>query len=461
MIFIVIIFSGILHLLILSNLTFTAWPEMLSYPYLLSKEFLPYKDFIMPYPPGLIFILSAVFNMFGFSPFVLKTFTWVLILIVDLIIFLILKKISSRNLIAVIFLLFYIFLQSFLDGNMLWFDFAGVLPLLLGFYFCLRWQEKKNTRYLFFISIFLSIASIVKQVNLIYFLPFGLLYFFQRKKIILKDIVYPILGCLVIVIPLIFYIFNINAILEFWNWIIFYPITEWSKFPGYVNFNISKRQLITLVLMFSPLFFAVINWKKFYNDKIFLLAFSFLLVSVITIYPRFSFFHIQPGIAFLVIMLGKVFGEIPQKLKILYLISVLITVLLVVVINFKSVVGDKIRFFDMQDLQLSEDIVRKTKNSQTTYFLGINSSEYVYAGKIPPKNWSDNFGWYLEIAGVQKWVINGLKSGRPETIYWKIPKKGNWHDLGVYQPQEIVKYIRLNYHKTGNIESDIEIWKRN
>ena len=97
MIFIVLILIGILHLLTLSQLTFTAWPEMLSYPYLISKEFIPYKDFIMPYPPGLVFILSTVFNIFGFSLIVLKTFTWILILLIDLMIFLILRRISGRN----------------------------------------------------------------------------------------------------------------------------------------------------------------------------------------------------------------------------------------------------------------------------------------------------------------------------------------------------------------------------
>lgn len=460
MIFIILILIGILHLMTLSQLTFTAWPEMLSYPYLLSKEFIPYKDFIMPYPPGLVFILSAVFNMFGFSPFVLKAFTWVLILLVDLMIFLILRRISESNLIAVIFLLFYIFLQSFLDGNMLWFDFAGVLPLLLGFYFCLNWQKRQNLKFLFFISLFLSLASIIKQINLIYFLIFGLLYCFQRKKIIIKEIIYIILGCLIILIPLIFYVFSINAILEFWNWLIFYPITEWSKFPGYVNFQISKRQMVICILLFSPLFFAALNWKKYIRDKVFLIVLLFFFISLITIYPRFSFFHMQPAIVFLIITLAKIFDKVSQRMKHLYLIAILIIVFLVVIISFKSVVGDKIRFYEKQDLQLSEKISR-TVDGQKVFLLGINSSEYVYAGKIPSKNWSDNFGWYLEIPGVQNWVIEGLKNESSKTVFWRVPSKGNWYDLGVYQPKEIVKYIMRNYHKTGNIEKDIEIWKRN
>lgn len=456
----IIILTEILHLLILNQLTFTAWPEMLSYPYLLSNGFLPYKDFIFPYPPLLVLILSSIFNIFGYSPFVLKIFTWILILLTDFFVYLVLKKISKNNLILILFLLIYIFLQSFLDGNMLWFDFASVLPLLAGLYFCLVWQSKQKVKYLFFVGIFLSLATVIKQVNILYFLALAIFYFSKKKKFLLKEVLYLISGCLIIFIPFLFYILHINATQEFFNWVIFYPIAEWSKFPGYVNFNISKRQLITIVLIFSPLLFAVGNWKNFFKDKVFLLIFSFLLVSLITIYPRFSFFHLQPAIAFLVIILAKVFGEISQKLKVLYLISVLITALLVVVLNFKLVVGVKIRFYNKQDLQLSEEIMWKTRNNQTIYLLGINSSEYVYTNKIPSKHWSDNYGWYLEISGIQKWVIDGFVQDHPKIIFWKVPKKGNWYDLGVYQPLEIVNYIRLNYHKTGNIESDIEIWEK-
>lgn len=456
-----ILLIEILHLLILNQLVFTAWPEMLSYSYLISKNFVPYKDFIFPYPPGLPLILLTVFNNFGFSPFVLKIFVWILIMLTDLTIFLILKKISKNNLISIIFLFFYIFLQSFLDGNMLWFDFAGVLPLLLGFYFCFIWQNKQNLKYLFLISLFLSIAVMIKQVNVIYFLVFGLLYFFQRKKIILKEIIYLIFGSLIVFIPFLFYIFNINAVSEFFNWVILYPITKWSKFPGYISFDISKRQLITIFLLFSPLTYLAIHWKKFINDRVFLIISLFFAMSLITVYPRFSFFHLQPAIAFLIIFFIKVYSVISQKEKSIFLLSILMTVILILFVNFKFVTGNKIRFYEQQDLNLTNIIKKRIKNNENVFLLGINSSEYAYANRIPPKNWSDNFGWYLEIPGIQPWVIKGLKSETPNIIFWKIPLTGNWYDLGVYQPKEIVNYIRRNYHKTGKIESSIEIWEKN
>ena len=165
----------IFHLWILSKFTFTAWPEMLSYPYLFSKGFVLYKDFILPYPPGLILILSSFFKLFGFSPMALKIFTWIYILIIDLLIFLVLKKITHSLKLALIFLLIFVFLQSSLDGNMLWFDIATVIPLLLAFLFTLIWIEKKLPSYLFLVGVFLSMAVLIKQIDIIYF-PFFIFF---------------------------------------------------------------------------------------------------------------------------------------------------------------------------------------------------------------------------------------------------------------------------------------------
>lgn len=135
----------ILHLLILSQLTFTAWPEMLTYPYLFSKGFTLYKDFILPYPPALPLILSVVFNLFGYSPYTLKIFTWVMIIIIDLLLYQVLKKITRKDGLSLGLLVVFVVWQALLDGNMLWFDIATVPFLLLALLFSLKWTEDEST----------------------------------------------------------------------------------------------------------------------------------------------------------------------------------------------------------------------------------------------------------------------------------------------------------------------------
>ncbi|MDO8638927.1 MAG: hypothetical protein Q7R43_05095, partial [Candidatus Daviesbacteria bacterium] len=218
---------------------------------------------------------------------------------------------------------------------------------------------------------------------------------------------------------------------------------------------------ITSLILFSPLLFSIIYWKKFLKEKTFQLIMLFLVTSLITVYPRFSFFHLQPAIAFLIIIFVRIFVLIPQKVKYINLLFLILTTFLVIFFTYKSVVGDQIRFYGDADKKIAQEIIINTRSNEDVFLLGINSSQYVFIGKNPPKHWSDNFGWYLEIPDVQNWVIEGLKSEPPKTIFWRVPSKGNWYDLGVYQPKEIVKYIMRNYHKTGNIEKDIEIWERN
>src|SRR3990167_1746027 len=89
-IFFLIIIS--VHSLILSNIQFTAWPEMFSYPYLLNNGFMLYRDQALPYQPLLVLILSKIYIIFGYDINVLKIFTWGIILINDLLIFLISQK---------------------------------------------------------------------------------------------------------------------------------------------------------------------------------------------------------------------------------------------------------------------------------------------------------------------------------------------------------------------------------
>ena len=120
----IVLAALIVHVFLLSGLRFTAWPEMLSYPYLRNNGYLLYKDMIHPYPPILTMVLSIVYKLFGYKLIVLKIFTWLIILVNDILIFLVAKKITKSVKYSVLSLISYILLQPFLEGNQLWFDLA-------------------------------------------------------------------------------------------------------------------------------------------------------------------------------------------------------------------------------------------------------------------------------------------------------------------------------------------------
>lgn len=451
-----------LHLLLLNKLTFTAWPEMLSYPYLFANGFVLYRDFIMPYPPGLVLLLSGVFQMFGFSVDVLRVFTWVLILITDLLVFLILKKVTNQNnLRSLIFLGPFILLQSFLDGNMLWFDFVTVLPLLLAFWLGLKWLDSFQLRYLFLVSFFLSLAILIKQTAGLYLIGFGIFYVLIRGLNKIKEIGIVLGGVSILVLILGTYLVSTDSFTSFLNWTLIYPLTEWSKFPGYVDFTVSKKQLLIIAMLLAPLIVSLLKIKSFLRDKTFLWGLLFLTSALLAIYPRFSFFHFQPVIPFLVILIVKITDHFGRQGRPSFILGGGLSIVLITSLLLGGNLGGQIRFYDETEKKLAQTITQKTNQKERVFLFGLNSSQYIFANRLPPINWSDNFGWYLEIPGVQEWVIEGFQKSPPEKVFWRIPNRGNWYELGTYQPREIISYIARNYHLTDNIEGGIEIWTKN
>ena len=467
----------LVHLVILSRLTFTAWPEMLFYPYLFLNGFSFYKDFIMPYPPALPLFLSGIYSLFGVTPEVLKIPAWILILSTDILLFLILTKVLKSGFLALPFLAIYILLQSFFDGNMLWFDFATTAPLLAALFFILKWLESGKTKELFWVGFFLALAILIKQTAGIYLLGFLAVFMWIRG---IRGICLPATlrvarragglrgrreipalagGVLMVGIPLVFYLTVTGGFLHFFNWVLFYPLTEWSRFPGYVDFLVPKRYILAAALFLSPIAFILFNFKIL-KEKSFLLSLIFLVASLIAVYPRFSFFHLQPAVAFTVISFAVLFASLPKKLRIFHLLLIATTSFFVVKIILPLNQGEPIRFYGENDKRLAGDISVFAGTDRKIFLLGLDSSLYVFSGTLPPKNWSDNFGWYLEIPGVQEWVLEGLESGRPDKILWRVPATGLWFEPGVYQPEKIVNYLKTNYDKEKELEPGLSIWTR-
>src|SRR3989344_7931037 len=108
---------------------FTAWPEMLLWPYLILNNWLPYKDIAIAHTPLLLGFLAAYFKLAGIGVIQLKLFTWILILLTDYLLFWVVKRLWSR-LVAYLSLIAYILLQTFYEVNGLWFDLA-LTPLAL------------------------------------------------------------------------------------------------------------------------------------------------------------------------------------------------------------------------------------------------------------------------------------------------------------------------------------------
>lgn len=426
-----------LHLVILTKLTFTAWPEMFSFPYLVNNTFRLYSDFVHPYPPFLTLVLSFLFKTMGYSTLVLRIFTYLLVVCADYLIYKIVLKSSNQVITATLCLLFYIFAQSFLEGNMLWFDTALVVPLLLSFM-----SHKENSDKKFGVAVLT--ATLIKQTALLYVAVYGVVLLLERKVSRLQKL------CVALALgwgTLFVFLVAQKSLQEFLLWNFIYPFTQWSSFPGYVNFSLTKRDVLLVILISFPVIISAI--KKQY------LVVLLYIVGLISIYPRFSFFHMQPAIAISAVSLGVVSLRKVEQ----YLVFTFVILFTIVLLRVPVTTGG-VRFFEESTYKLSEKLSNEIKPDSRVLFVNIPSQYYQLTHHLPPKPWFDTYGWYYEMPGESDRVIHAYQVSPPEYIVRQLPQPGNWYDLGTYEPQAITNFLEKDYIEQSTIDQNITIWKR-
>ncbi len=439
-----------LHLFFLINLQFTVWPEMISYPYLVNNGFKLYSDFIHPYPPLLTATLALVFKVFGAKLIVLKIFTWLLLVLNDILIYLILNKLTRNNSAALASVVLYVLVQPFLEGNMLWFDLAIVTPILAGIYFLLADKTIKNT---ILAGLFFTLAVFIKQTTVLCVIVAILYIIYRDRK--LKSLAHFLAPGLILGLGFLAWLFTTNQFLDFLNWNLVYPFTFWSKYPDYVQMNLDTGQRRILMTLLGPILLLTLRKISILKDTKFALLFSFLLVSFIMVYPRFSFFHFQLAIALIAIIFGYLLSFYNKKLSQLRIfLFVGLAVGIVIVRPIVSVNWQKeARFWGKTDINLAQKLKGKS-----LYLLGPHSGLYAYSNSLPSKPWTDNFGWYLEIPGMQEKIISKWGENPPDYIYWQTPQQGNWYNLASYQPKEIIDWIVENYTFNEKVSDNVSEW---
>lgn len=450
-IFFAVILLLLIHLLLLINLQFTAWPEMLSYPYLLSKGLNLYKDIALPYQPLLPVFQSFYFGIFGYNLLSLKLLTWGVILFSDILIFLISIKLISKKFLAYLPLLLFIFLQTFFQGNGLWFDLALTPFVLLAIYFFINFQGQKG---IFLLAFFLMVASLIKQQAAVYFIFLFVFFVLFWKKKKLNLLIWFFLGALIPATFTILYVLSKGILSDYLFWTINVPLIWYPKFSGYIHFP-NLKDLTLLLLIFGPgLILSIINPKK---DLAFYISLLIFLALFLTSFSRFELFRLQHALAVYCILLTLSLRNPVKNIALILLPIALGAILLLY--GTQSSFGKSARFFSDQDIKLSNEIKNYSKDERI-YLLGVFSTVYPVANLIPPKPWVDNYVWYFEITGVQEKFLDGFSKDPPKFIFRKPPQRGSWDDLGTYEPKKVIKYMEDYFEKDGNLTNGVEIWKR-
>jgi len=421
----------VVHLLLLIKLGFTAWPEMTFWPYLILKGWLPYKDIAIAHTPLLLVNLTAFYKIFGLGLIQLKIYTWIVILLTDILLFLIAQRLWEKK-VALFSLIFFIPLQVFYEGNGLWFDLAlAFLALLI--YYCL---EKK--KYIW-AGIFWMFAFLTKQTAFWFLIPMALMILKDINGRVIKEI---LKGSAIVFIPFIIAMLLLRILPDFWLWAIKFGITKLPASSGQIQMP-SLRQFAVATLPLLLLAIATLRIRKSYA----VLAWG--IFASLGFLPRWGLFHFQPALPFWAIgfaLLINNFGKIKLNERVIFSLGIVI----IAVIISRQVVrewrrGD--RFFEPAVLRTAEYIRQNSVQGESVYIINTWDSIYALSGTIPStRPWLPYLPWYLEISGIQDAIVANLELVSPKLIV------AGEFQKEAYQAQGINNFITENYKLSDQFE---------
>ena len=434
-----------LHLLLLANTRFTLWPEMVVYPYLLNNGFSLYRDIINPYMPSFIYFLVLLEKLFQSNPIYFQAFTWAVILTVDILIFIIAKRLTAKTKDAIVAVSFFVIFSIPFSVNNLWFDLIQTPFVIMSCYFFYRFLKEPNERKsLFYSSIFLTIAFFIKQqaVWLVIYFVLVLIFRFGKKSahIVLSQPKIFAPSAIFFLMHLFFFA-KVNLLSDFLFWAVYFPFIKASTMPGYVLLPSAKQVLaiFVLFLIFIPLLFSK-NTLKFFA----LGAFPLLMFA----YPRFDYFHLIPALSLLSLVAGATLAQAfsHQKWWAPTIVTIAILTLGIFTTRYFSRNWTReIRFFENEIYQTANLVRRITEKSEPIYIQNGPDQILPLAHRLPTKPWAIQFPWYLEIDRIQLNVLEGIKQEKPRYVVTRPYNSGPKYQIASYRPEKIAAYIDANY----------------
>ncbi len=409
------------HILLLLCTRYIAWPENLLWPHLSFHNLALYKDIFFIYPPLYFEIISVFSNFFGLTLISLISLSYLNIIFTDTLLYFVGKK-------RILPLIIFIPLQIFFEGNAFWPD-QLLAPIFLAGWLC--FQHKKY----FLLGLFLGLALITKQTAAYFIFGIFILFIFSKAK--LKNYVKLLIGSLIPIIILILYlIFNQNY-REFFEQTIIYIFSYHTKNTLQILWP-NKQQIISTLLIFFPVLFSK-------NYKLIFLA----ILASLGIFTRFEYFHLQPALPFIALILSETFVSIP---------FLLVFAVLFIRFVFTSH-GLPTRFYDTELKNNARKINLYIPAGSKALFINTWDHYYYLTNTIPLGNFFySSTPWNWEYGDLQVKTVEILKREKPKYVVYGSCFKIN--EI-CYQPAIVKDYIKANYKQVSETSDGTGIFEYN
>ncbi len=429
--------SAIFTVLLYST-QFTAWPEMLVWPYLHQGGFAYYSNIFVVYPPLLLSILSLVSSNHWDVTMLQLITTAVLLFNLSLFVTELRKRHSSLKLLIFVSFLLIIW-QIRYEANGLWFD--HLLTPLLFITYSMIYRGR-----LLLASIFFSFAILTKQTAVVMLIP--IMYSLNSSRQFLRFILlsgFLAIAGYLLMIPTESWLTAVQQNLLF-------PIQHMASHSG----QRQLPQLNQLILFLLPIVMLAVSFfaQRQKSSKIprqHRELMVWYLFSLIGIWPRFELFHVLPSLNFLLLLLFLLLTNIKIITCRRLIITILsITSLLVFLEYYHDYRALPPRFIEQTIISESQHITNIvgdetifTTNSWDHWYYLIN--KYPNIDFIYPST-----PLYYDYPGVQELTVSKLLDSQPVYIL-----------LGSNSaPQLILNYIDNYYVLHEEIDSQTFLYRK-
>lgn len=397
------------HIFLLYKLIFFPYPEFFIYPYLTNHGLLPYQQILDQHFPGLMFLPINFDNLGMNDEIAARVWLVLVVTLTQILIFWVSRKILKNDSKALLVNLLYLIWQPFFEGWVLWIDTFLPLFLLPAFYLTYKIlnSDKSNFKLPFLLGLFLGIGVVFKQV-LIPLSGMIFLYIIWQKKD-LKIIKFFLLGFLAPVLLMLYYLYSIGVLADFWYWTVIFNLTTFARFGRKIPF-LSGIVRVDFVTIFSGL--VLFSQRK----KIAILLMIFIIGSLLAIYARFDFIHFQPSLPFILIATVAGFSAIwKQKWAKLILACYLLVVVWWLFIFYKGHLSTQVKFFDQDTKLIAAKIKQNTHPGEHIFIFGTVPHLYQMSQTLPAGDvFIFQFPWFMMVT--EERLLDGIKKDKPEII---------------------------------------------
>lgn len=414
----------IIHILLLWQLPYIAWPENFVWPHLNLSGLIFYKDIFLIYPPFYALLLSGWGKLVGISLFNLQVISYLVIAITDWLLFLAAKK-------KIWPVLIYIPLQIFFEGNGLWPDQLLAPIFLAAFLLC---QKKKY----FCLGIAIALALLTKQTAVYFALGIGALLLMDKTGA--RNWARLLAGAAVVLAMTGFYFLANQNFAEFWEQTIVY-IFSYHVGNSLQTLWPNRSQLLAMGLFYFP---AVLIGLRSKRKELFL-----AILASLGIFTRFEYFHLQPALPFIAMLLASSSLSLPFVIIFLLLFSNF----------FYRNYHAPPRFYTPEILSNAAMINTFIPKGSKTLIINAWDHYYYLTGTLPVGNFFfSSTPWNWSYGRLQEKEVSILEKERPEFVVY-----GScfWTRGTCHQPEAIGSYIRGHYQEVLKLADGASIFKNN